>query len=364
LGGRSASGGLLPNGRPIQQYGKGVGTFGSSIAEAVEGEVWFGSNQAATDLTLTVTTEDPATTVIAATGPADSTETIFPATQAALPGITATDGNYLFLKAVSSDAQGDTVYYKLKLVQKTVDLVIAGVTIQGNTATAVSFNVGTRGTNGFGGGENHSGGAALATTEGFKNLGISGSSIDVTVNIGTKPEGAKIRYGHTDFLNAQEGVPSTGHITLTYQDSNVLTGVTNGEYIAVEVTNGLGDKGWYAFRVAMGSTDAALTALAVNGTSVTPIPGRNAAANGTTRTIFRMSTAGPWANLTAVATPSPGATVAYGMTNNTNANGNVTSWTNTTGVFPSFTAGRNLVVRVISEDGTVTSYYKFQLNNP
>jgi hypothetical protein len=137
------------------------------------------------------------------------------------------------------------------------------------------------GTKGFGGSGGHDGGAELAETSGFVNILGSGTSAAVTVNIETAPQGATIRYGHTDFFNAQEGVDSAGYITLNYQESNVLSGVKAGEYIAVEVTNGLGDKGWYAFRVAIGAhTD--ITGLTVGGTSITFSNAKNTDPAGTT----------------------------------------------------------------------------------
>jgi hypothetical protein len=284
-GTRSATGGLLPNGQPIQQYGTGIGTPGATIAAAVEGEVWFGDNQTATPLALVVDTEDPATTVLAAIGAAGASEsTLFPEayTNPNPLQFTPVNNNYLYLKAVSGDAEGETVYYKIKLVQKTTDLTIGGVTIQGNSATPVSFGVGTMGTNGFGGGENHGNGAQLAATNSFKNIldADASSASSVTVAIGTAPAGAAIRYGHTDFFNAQEDVPSEGHITLTYQTSNVLANVGAGEYIAVEVTNGLGDKGWYAFRVAIGR-NSDITDLTVEGNSITLNDAKNTSAAGT-----------------------------------------------------------------------------------
>jgi hypothetical protein len=287
-GGRSAEGGVLPNGEPIQKYGNGVGTPGATIAAAVEGEVWFGDNQTSTALELAITTEDPATTVLAAVGSVGASETaLFPANYVNPTPFefTPVNGNYLYLKSKSGDSQGDTVYYKIKLVQKATDLTIGNVTIQGNSAAAVSFDVGTMGTNGFGGGENHADGALLGA-DGFKNILSSAPPANVTVDIGTKPSGAAFRYGHTDFFNAQENVPSAGHITLTYQESNVLTEVKAGEYIAIEVTNELGDKGWYAFRVGIGH-NSDITNLTVNGESITLTDARNTSAAGTTFAEYR-----------------------------------------------------------------------------
>jgi hypothetical protein len=56
---------------------------------------------------------------------------------------------------------------------------------------------------------------------------------------------------------------------------------------------------------------------------------------------------------------SPGASVAYASA--ASASANITSWTNTTGVFNNFTPGSYVAVRVISQDGQRTWYYKVQL---
>jgi hypothetical protein len=131
-GDRSASGGFLFNGQPVQKYGNGLGTFGATLAEAREGEVWFGNSQANTALAVTVTPEDPATTVLVASGAANASEaSLFPAnyTNPSPFEFTAINGNYLYLKSVSADAQAGTVYYKVKLVEKSDDLAISGVIV-------------------------------------------------------------------------------------------------------------------------------------------------------------------------------------------------------------------------------------------
>jgi hypothetical protein len=292
-GGRSAEGGVLPNGRPIQQYGTGVGTPGATIAAATEGEIWFGDNQTSAPLALTISPEDPATTVLAAIGASGASEgTLFPGDYENPSPLqfTPVNGNYLYLKSASADAEGETVYYKIKLVQKSTSLAISGVTIQAAGGSAVAFDVGTMGTNGFGGGENHGNGAQLHGTGGYKNIYNTGTNANVTVNVATVPTGATLRYGHTDFFNAQEDVPSAGHITLSYQTGAALTGVTGGEYIAVEVTNGLGDKGWYAFRVAIGH-NSDITSLTVDSNTITLGNAKNTDPAGATFALYRPGSA-------------------------------------------------------------------------
>ncbi|MDR2477464.1 MAG: hypothetical protein LBD18_06745 [Treponema sp.] len=292
LGGRSAVGGVLPNGQPFQQYGKGMGTHSNDLAQASEGEIWFGSNERGTSLAVEVTPEDSASTVTIATGAADANAASLTFTAPSPSSAIATNGNYLYIKSVSADAQnGETIFYKLKLVEKEVNLVISDVTITADTGSPVSFDVGTMGTNGFGGGENHGNGALLAQFKSYQNILQSSNTTDVTVAIGTKPSKAKFRYGHTDFYNAQENVsppPGAGDITLTYQSNEVLNGVKTGEYIAVEVQNELGDKGWYAFRVSIGS-NSDITSLEVGGEAINIAQAKNTDPAGTNFVVYRPS---------------------------------------------------------------------------
>jgi hypothetical protein len=363
LGDRSPVGGILPNGRPIQQYGTGLGNYNVNLAQATEGEIWFGDTEVGTALAVAVTPEDPDTTVLVAGGAANATaDALFPTGYVSPSTITVTDGSYLYIKSISADTvNGETVYYKLKLVQKYTSFTIGNVTIQGNQGSSVPFAVGTAGSNGFGGGENRGQAAELAANNaGYLNIlsTVGATSVNATVDIGTKPQGATFRYGHTDWNAAQEDVESAGHTTLVYQAGNVLQGLPNNEFIAVEVTNGLGDKRWYSFRIRVGGPNADLTALTVStGNTVGTIPAPNAAATGTTAGSHTMSAAGPW-TLNLQSTVSPGATVAYATT--ATAAANVTTW-NTDGTFTGIATAQYVNVRVISGDAFTTQYYKVRL---
>jgi hypothetical protein len=287
LGDRAAKADMRPNGQPIKQYGTGLGTPNADLSQVTEGEIWFGNDQAGQSLAVAAEVEDPDTTVLIATGAAGaSADTLFPAGYTSPENIEAVNGNYVYIKAVSADTQSPQIsYYKLKLVSKKTGLAISGITISGTGGTPVFFNPGTMGTNGFGGGENHSNGAGYVpavpngdpahTDFDYKNIGGTSSATNVTVAIANKPEGATFRYGHTDFFNAQEDVSNVSQsIILHYQDSATLSNVSTNEYIAVEVTNELGDKGWYAFRVRIGNNDD-ISALSVDGNTITLANAKN-----------------------------------------------------------------------------------------
>jgi hypothetical protein len=368
LGGRSASGGKEFNGRPIQQYGTGLGSysadltdFNNPLAGVTAGEVWFGSDQIGASLAIVVTPEDPDTEVLVAKGGADAAaDALFPAGYATPSQIQATEGDYLYLKAVSADEEeSETIYYKVKLVSKQVSFTIGDVTMiaQGG-GSAVTFGIGAAGTQGFGGGENRAGAANLAADgSSYKNILSSSGTMTVTVNIGSYPPTAKLRYGRTDWDAAQENVPSTGHVTLVYQDNKVISGVETNDYIAIEVTNELGDKRWYAFRVRNGNPEAALTALTIStGEVVSPAPGANASVTGTTSVTHTMSDEGPWT--TAInATTSSGSTKAYAVANT--ASENITTWADS-GVL-NVSTSQYVVVRVTPQDGGPASFYKVRL---
>ncbi|MDR3284090.1 MAG: hypothetical protein LBS97_02800 [Treponema sp.] len=363
LGGRSSVGGTLANGRPILQYGTGLGNYHTDLAQATEGEIWFGDNQASTALALAATPEDPDSTVLVALGaPGASAATLFPAGYTNPETITPVDGNYLYIKATSADSvNGETVYYKVKLVQKTTSFAIGDVTIQGNSGTPVPFTVGAAGTNGFGGGENRGNAANLAADgNGYKNIlsTVGAASVNATVAIGTVAPGATVRYGHTDWNAAQEDVESTGHTTLVYQTSPSFQNLPTNEFIAVEVTNGLLDKNWYSFQIRVGGV-AALTGLTLSGGTVTPLPDANLAVTGTTAVIYTMSAAGPWSP-TVNATVSSGTTgIAYAIA--LAANTNVTNWTNTSGELANIASAQFVYVRLTQDDQGPAQYYKVAL---
>ncbi|GHV29148.1 hypothetical protein AGMMS4952_14370 [Spirochaetia bacterium] len=289
LGGRSAVGGITLNGEPIKQYGTGLGAHNTDLAAAAEGEIWFGSDQAGQSLAIAAVPEDPDTIILYATGVAGAAAgSLFPSGYTNPATVTVTNGNYLYIKSVSADAvNGETVFYKLKLVAKNVDLTIGDVTIKGDNGTPVSFIPGVMGTEGFGGGENHRSGAELSGS-GARNISATPVT-NVTVAIGTKAPTSVIRYGRTDFFNAQEDVPSAGHKLLTYQTSNVLADIVSLDYIAVEVTNELGDKGWYAFKVGIGPSSD-LATLTVNGQPVNLDEARNPTFTGLNYYVYRPGT--------------------------------------------------------------------------
>jgi hypothetical protein len=116
---------------------------------------------------------------------------------------------------------------------------------------------------------------------------------------------------------------------------------------------------YYKVRVIHGNPDASLEGIRINDNYVIPPPGANSAVTGTTAGTLALA-AGDFASVTVRVGVSPGASVAYASA--ATADASVSSWTNTTGVFANFTPGQYVVVRVISQDGQTTSYYKVELS--
>jgi hypothetical protein len=116
---------------------------------------------------------------------------------------------------------------------------------------------------------------------------------------------------------------------------------------------------YYKVRIAAGNDSAALTAIRINGTSIGTVPGANTAVTGTTAVLYHAANTAALTNMAVTVDAPAGSQVAYAAA--AAANTNTTDWTNTTGVFPTFTPAQWLVIRVISEDTITTSFYKVRV---
>jgi hypothetical protein len=231
LGGRSATGGSQLSGVPIPRFGDGVGVPGASWNDEniVEGEVWYGTSQEGTQLPLTVIKELSTTTWKAAVAPDGTAPTFDTVTT-----ITPINGQYLYLETASPD--GGLSYYKIKLTAKNDDRSLTSVTIGGRT-----MGIGALGTHSFPGAEaygNYSNGAELAQNGtgifDWTNLADL-NSVAIVVEATNSLD---IKYGHTE--------TERDYLIDFTADANLSLKI--GEWIALEVTSELGEKGWYKFR--------------------------------------------------------------------------------------------------------------------
>ncbi|MDR0412036.1 MAG: hypothetical protein LBH75_08715 [Treponema sp.] len=235
LGGRSATGGAQLSGIPIPQFGRGVGKPGATWndSEIEEGEVWYGTSQEGTSLPLAIVKKVDSTTYQIAVADGVTEPTFGDATN-----IIPTNGQYLYVKTTGIGEYAEDAYYKIKLTAKDDNRSLAGVTIGGQ-----SVAVGALGTHSFPGSEaygNYSNGAELAQ-EGTGIFNWTNLSDLNSVAIVVEPSAASldIKYGHTD--------TERDYLVDFTTDSSLSLKI--GEWIALEVTSELGEKGWYKFRV-------------------------------------------------------------------------------------------------------------------
>jgi hypothetical protein len=263
VGGRSASGGTQLSGIPIPKFGNGVGKPGTALDDPSleEGEVWYGTSQEGTEVTLAVTPKFASTQYLVATGNGSGEPTF----AAAPDKVALTSGNFIYIHTTGEGGTQDA-YYKIKLTAKDDNCSLTSVTINGDT-----MDIGQMGTHSFPGAEaygNYSNGAELATT-GNRSTYTAAALSDlsaVTVVATTVSNKSTVTYGHATDERSY---------LVDFGDSGSLGTLKADEYIALEVTSELGDKGWYKFYTPLSSVSS------VSVGSVTVTPGKYAVRNGT-----------------------------------------------------------------------------------
>jgi hypothetical protein len=380
LAGRSAAGYSSTN-STVQQFGTGLGTPAATYGAAVAGEVWFGTSQANTELEVSSTpmltgtaatdTEAavPAVTVQYAVAPDATTEPVF----ADSAKVTVTNGSYLYVKATLVSDTTKVLIYKLKLVQKSDTRTLSSVTIKGASDTAATtMDIGVMGTVSFPGEEyygSYRNGAALATTgnmgvytttdkeHGLDSITISAISSDSTV---------KIEY---DVAEKQLDYLVFAHEPATDNTTGIFTSLTSGQYLAIQVTSEIGEKGWYRFRVASGQSGTVLTGATV-GTANATIGSALTTfysywLQGTTGSVTLSATTDP-VTVVAIkdATTSSDAVVEYGIGSSSYGMSTIPSSWNTDGVIAAsdISAGKYIVCRVTSGNGLNITYYAMKIS--
>lgn len=277
---------------------------------------------------------------------------------------TVNPGDFLYIESKSGQGERDVLYYKIKLVEKNDNMDI-NVTINEQAVTP-----GTIGWHSFAGSEYYSFalgdagyhlGAKLAPNNGSVAL-IADTSAPVTINAAAATGSGitKIEYAHID-----AGSRYAAESRLEYSASGNLGNIPNGEWIAVKVTNELGDTAWYRFLIAKGSSDTTLTGIKINGADVT-VPQANTTWDGPNSGTYSVPTAAvenSWSDIAVTVNAPAGASVAYGLYNAgfpPYVPAGVT-FNNTSGEFPTFTVDNDLYIQVIAENGMSTGYYKIKL---
>lgn len=332
-------------------YGLNLGTPGASADDPslVPGEIWYGKTQENSTLTITAQAE-MTDSVVTVSGSADFTSP---------SGVQAVNNSFFYIRSVSGQEEGETIYYKIKLVQKNDDLSLAGgkVSINGVDATAGRMGahslVGQEAWGAFNDG-------AVLDNGGYVSINTTAETaanpVTVTASL-TTPTGVTVEYGHTsndrDYLVDDDNWSS---------ESNLGTLLSN-EYVVLRLTSELGVRGWYKFRIRIGRTGIGLSSITINNASVGAVPDVNAQVTGTTAVEYTMSAAGPWSNVTVAATldsSSGGAQIAYTVAPAANTNTPAASFAET-GSFSNVAAAQYVVIRAVSENGGTTGYYKVRL---
>jgi hypothetical protein len=332
-------------------YGLDFGTPGASLDDPalVPGEIWYGKTQ-----------ENAALTVEAQPEMSDSVVVVSGSENFDTPAaVTAVNGNFIYIRSSSGQEQGETIYYKIKLVQKNDDLSLAGnkVVINGIDATAGMMGVHSLvGQEAWG---NFNDGAVLDNA-GYVNINTTAETaanpVTVTVTL-TDSTGVKVEYGHTsndrDYLVDDENWSSNANLGV----------LQNNEYVVLRLTSELGIRGWYKFRVRIGRSGYGLSGITINSGSITSVPAANTAVTGTTACEHTMVEPGPWTSVNVTATPdasSGGAQIAYAVAPAANTNTPAAGFTDS-GTFSDVAVAHYVVIRVVSENGANTGYYKVRL---
>jgi hypothetical protein len=291
-----------------------------------------------TNLTVTATASPNATIAYAA---ASANNTAPAAAAYNTDGKFASFNNAEWVVIRVTSQSGTVVsYYKVRVASGKTSSAITALKVNGATITPLPV-------------ANDAAGGTNAVTYVLPNqaAGLASVAVDVTT------DGASVDFNVATDL-------TSGPTTWPNGDGR-WTNFAKGSVVVIRViSQDTVNTSYYKVRLTYGSSNAALTDIKINNTSITAesgvtIPAPNTAVTGTTAVLYHVPAAANLTNLTAAVTAPAGASVAYAAA--AAANTNVTAWTNTNGVFAAFTATQYLVIRVISEDTTTINYYKVRV---
>ncbi len=160
---------------------------------------------------------------------------------AEMPAITsASNGDWLYIKSVSADDEyGETVFYKIKLVEKNDDYSLSGITFSGVAGLTIDHTMLVRGYHSLVGQEawgSYFNGANLSVTVSTTNT-ASDITITATPTAATTTVGYGIASGNIDYLIGQ------------FDPSGELGTWTGTKIIAIEITNELGETAYHRFNL-------------------------------------------------------------------------------------------------------------------
>ena len=317
-----------------------VGEGNAAVTGTVAAEYSLPAKGGFDTVTVTVDKPSPYTSVAYALADANNTNI-------AADGWTNTTGvfenvnpaQYVYIRMIAADRTA-TRYYKVRLLLNGAQTgaELTGILINGtNIGSVPTANTAVTGTN-----------SVLYKVASLQNL----NNLQVSV---TQSQGAGVSYASAAAVNTS--------VTDWANTSGVFGIFLNAQYLYIRVVSESGlNINYYKVRIAAGNDSATITDIKINNASITgetPIPAANSAVTGTTSALYHLANAAALTNMAVTVNAPAGASVAYAAA--AAANTNVTDWTNTTGIFPSFTAAQWVYIRVISEDTITTSYYKVRI---
>jgi hypothetical protein len=307
LAGRSLTGGQSAAGQPIPKFGD-LGKPGTSWNDPaiVEGEAWYGADQEGFSLPVELMPEISNVTVRTAVAANGTIAPEFPLqsytpVNGAITGITIQGSNntYLYVE-IQGDHFSEPTYYKLKLIQRNNSRVLTSakfVLYDGSTKLGeYPVGIGTMGTSSWSGSEaygNYENGAEIVGGNGStQTVDRASTSILKAYNdtaeawgTGTNTGGLQPWTGLTGRPPANlkvvleiegDGLASKKFTIEKNQRASPSFDNTTGDFgnlvgfwwWGVEVESGIGEKGWYKFATCIGSENADIGEVKVNGVSV------------------------------------------------------------------------------------------------
>jgi hypothetical protein len=159
-------------------FGLNLGTPGASLDDSalVPGEIWYGKTQENTALTITAQAEM-----------SDSVVTVSGDSNFDTPtAVSAVNNNFIYVRSSSAQEQGETIYYKIKLVQKNDDLSLVENKVVINSVDATAGRMGAHSLVGQEAWGAFNDGAVL-DTGGYVNINTTAETasnpVSVTVNL-------------------------------------------------------------------------------------------------------------------------------------------------------------------------------------
>ena len=260
-------------------------------------------------------------------------------------------GNYLFVKAVSSDGT-ETQYYKI-LIQSVKSDVYTLESLAIGTVSITASGIGAGGTT-VNVGTNYRGAISLTTAQAaavgidIKARPIAGSNAAVT--------GYAVAASSTTnptFVEPNEG----GGFTTT-------AAITNTQHLFVRVQTEIGTLYYYRIVITVQSNVATLTAITIGGMAAALGTPQSAPWNGTDNTgtvIIPPSAAAPNSTPVATTASQTNAVRTWAVAANADTIPAASAFSGTSPIAGGLAAGNCIFVKSVSQDNAATLYYKIQV---